>query len=763
MTLKDFSKDYDTMSIKKIKPQLFDFNFFVTPRFEAHFTNQIYKEMTSLLIQQMAKGVSTFIDIGAHYGFFDVLVAKSNPKCKIIALEPIEENYAILKKNLELHKIEASLHQKAAFNENTTRNFQVSEASDNSGFIANPKENLLHAINVETMTVDSMITEFDHSPLIIKINVEGSEIEVLDGMKKIIKKINDIRLFIEFNPSCLMANGHEPIDLINKLKSLGFQVHFIDDRKGAYYKYNEDSSWKTLLGENSYCNLYCKKEENALNLCFFSHSSQLAGAERSLSSLAKDLIIDYGALCTIIFPKNGPLVENLHNIGCASVIIPIQWWSVNERSHLTNITKRFSKSYKEIKFSELLSNLSPDVVITNTLVIPWGALFAFENDLPHLWMVNEFGEADHGLKFYYPIKSVTSFIDQFSELIITCSQAVKDELFPSSKKAKPIYYSLDDAKSEIASIENEKNVFNNDEAFHLLIPGTLSPGKGQLDAVKAAIELIVNRGLNVELVLIGYSIADYQKKIEALVQEENLQNNIRILSFVEDIYPVMKSADAILVCSKKEAFGRVTVEGMLLQKPVIATNSGGTKELIIDNETGLLYTPGNYFELANKIQLLIENPQLRQKLSENGKSFASSSFSKENFSGVYFEELINLKKKHDASATSESLGMFNIYQDILIGSQKIISETEGNILSLIAKMAEKEETVQKLNAQLAEKEETAQKLNAQLAEKEETAQRLENKISEQEQEILFYALSKSWRVTRPFRKIMKVFKGNKDA
>lgn len=63
----------------------------------------------------------------------------------------------------------------------------------------------------------------------------------------------------------------------------------------------------------------------------------------------------------------------------------------------------------------------------------------------------------------------------------------------------------------------------------------------------------------------------------------------------------IRMADVVLICSHWEPFGRVTVEAMLAGKPVIAI-SGATVELIHDGVTGLLYDPGNYSVLANKMR-----------------------------------------------------------------------------------------------------------------------------------------------------------------
>ena len=66
-----------------------------------------------------------------------------------------------------------------------------------------------------------------------------------------------------------------------------------------------------------------------------------------------------------------------------------------------------------------------------------------------------------------------------------------------------------------------------------------------------------------------------------------------------------------------EAFGRVTVEAMMSGSAVIGSNSGCTKELISNNENGLLFKQGNYKDLANKIKYLYNNRKEIQRLGNN--------------------------------------------------------------------------------------------------------------------------------------------------
>ena len=106
--------------------------------------------------------------------------------------------------------------------------------------------------------------------------------------------------------------------------------------------------------------------------------------------------------------------------------------------------------------------------------------------------------------------------------------------------------------------------------------------------------------------------------------------------------PVLEEANIICVCSKKESFGRVTIEAMMNQCVVIGSNTGGTIELITDNTTGFLYEIGDVQDLKTKIENVLNNDQL-YIVAKNAKEYAINNFTAE----------INAKK------------IMNIYSDIL--------------------------------------------------------------------------------------------------
>jgi glycosyltransferase involved in cell wall biosynthesis len=154
---------------------------------------------------------------------------------------------------------------------------------------------------------------------------------------------------------------------------------------------------------------------------------------------------------------------------------------------------------------------------------------------------------------------------------------------------------------------------------------TIAPGKGQHEAIEA-VHILRSKGVDIHLTLVGGHRDAYSIQIRELIKKYDLGDAVHILGHSDRPLSYLSAADVVLVCSSNEAFGRVTIEAMKLSAPVIGAKAAGTQDLIQDGLTGLLYESGNPEQLAEKIEYLYFNPELRTKLGEKGRDWAVSTF-----------------------------------------------------------------------------------------------------------------------------------------
>ncbi len=695
---------YDPKNIVKITTKRFGFELYTDTESRSKYSDIAFEEMTALLVRQNVKAMGVFVDVGANHGFYEVLVGHSNPNCKILAFEPVPENFVILRKNLELNKVQASVFEAAVSNQASRSAFQVSEQTGLSGLIANREAGILKEIAVDVVTLDMFLDQIPDVPLLVKIDTEGNELNVLDGMRKLIQTRQDIRLVLELHPGCLASNRASPEVLLDLLDQLGFDVFVVQDVELRYVRYRPGSVWTDYMGERTYRNLFCVKKSQSLNLVFFSHSSGLYGAERRLLELASELVADYGALCTVYVPDSGPLEERLVDIGVSVVLGRYHrwcWWSGNDpgpQPDQVNYEKQFSFSIDWL-LHELpeLKRLAPDVILTSSIVIVWGAMAATLLNVPHVWMIHEFGELDHGLKFYIPFSEVTNFILSASNKVITNSRAVQKELFGESRatNVETIYYHFGDLYPDVQ--KDDQKVLINSASMNLLLVGNIIPSKGQEDAVRALVELVNQRNRDVALAIVGSGQATYLDKLRRMVEDAHVQERVHFVPFQMNVRPLFSQADIILVCSRCEAFGSVTVEGLLHGKAVIGTNTGGTPEIIHDGETGLLYEPGNIPQLVSQIERLMEDMDLRKALGERGSSFARETLTRVKFGGRYRNILLTLKSEKNPRSRHLQDLLYSLF--ILLFASK-----DQSLKTFQVQLSEKQGELQVLTVQLSEKQ-----------------------------------------------------------
>ena len=139
----------------------------------------------------------------------------------------------------------------------------------------------------------------------------------------------------------------------------------------------------------------------------------------------------------------------------------------------------------------------------------------------------------------------------------------------------------------------------------ILMPGRLTKWKGQELFIEAL--NLVNKELGYEsfhAVILGSDQGRdiYTKKLKRLAEQYRLTNQLKFIEHCKDMPLAYKISSLVVSASiEPEAFGRVAVEAQSMEKPIIASNIGGSNETIINNKTGLLFESGDPKSLSKKI------------------------------------------------------------------------------------------------------------------------------------------------------------------
>lgn len=154
--------------------------------------------------------------------------------------------------------------------------------------------------------------------------------------------------------------------------------------------------------------------------------------------------------------------------------------------------------------------------------------------------------------------------------------------------------------------------------------GSLIKRKRIIDLI-GAIALVVNRSKHpVKCMVIGKG--PEKENLMTKANERSLDNRIIFTDFQSDAISYINALDIFVMPSEKEGLPRVVLEGMLMGKPVIASNIAGPSELVVDGETGFLVPVGKTEVIAGAILRLIENPEMRKGMGERAMERAVRNF-----------------------------------------------------------------------------------------------------------------------------------------
>lgn len=104
--------------------------------------------------------------------------------------------------------------------------------------------------------------------------------------------------------------------------------------------------------------------------------------------------------------------------------------------------------------------------------------------------------------------------------------------------------------------------------------------------------------------------AEHTRGLRRQAAELGCGENVRITTGVDEIGPVLSAADVVAVPSLREPFGRIAVEAMLAERPVVASDVDGLREIVVEGETGILVRPSDAAGFAEGLLHVLEQPDL---------------------------------------------------------------------------------------------------------------------------------------------------------
>lgn len=372
-----------------------------------------------------------------------------------------------------------------------------------------------------------------------------------------------------------------------------------------------------------------KKYKKAYDIIYMaSDNNRTSGAFLCLIELVKD-ISRKGLNALVVLPEYGNGEQLLIDEDIDyTYVISKTWLSPCDNKKLNwNEMKQVDNDTAISELEIMIKEYGVKIIHCNTIYTYVGAVAAHNKNIAVIWHIRE-KVIEQGYTFrdeeqFYKLLNKSYNIITVSDYIKSCYPKLDEN------KVITLYDGLD-----LEKYYCERNIFTND-ITKIIIPAALYSLKRQEDLVKAAYLLrSKNYQFNVELIGSGDEYIDY---IKELINEYCLNDCVNLLGIKENIEWYYKNADIVVSCSGVEAFGRICVEGAAAGCLVIGADSGGTRELISDKKTGLLFHFGNYKSLAEALEYVLNNKEKAVKIAKMGQINSMKMFTKDTMSEQIFD------------------------------------------------------------------------------------------------------------------------------
>lgn len=375
-----------------------------------------------------------------------------------------------------------------------------------------------------------------------------------------------------------------------------------------------------------------------MTILFVTHYSGYYGANKSLLSLISLLKKRYEVKSIVLLPDEGAMCSELQKIGIPYKVSHYYWW-VNDNhgifQWLLNKLKQLRNWMRIEYLCSLFSGEIIDLVYSNSICVNIGYMIAKRLGKPHIWQFRESLEQFY-LAFSLSLSESKRILhNNVNKKFIVISNYMVDfykDLLPN-ERVEMIYN----------GVSLPKGVFRKDEnkisgRLQIACVGILCEQKNQMELLKAQV-LLHKENLDVETWLIGAAKDEYSTLIQKFTRENGIHELVHFVGHTDDVWGILQHMNLGIVAARDEAFGRVTIEFMLMHMPVIVSRSGANSELVESGKTGYVYDLGDIAALAKTIRYYAENPGLLERQGNLAKRTAVNEFSAERNADAIYKQI----------------------------------------------------------------------------------------------------------------------------
>jgi FkbM family methyltransferase len=191
----------------------------------------IHEREETEFFKSIASMTNTFIDVGANIGYFTVLMSRLMPEGTVLAIEPDPVNLETLRRNVSLNRLQNTLIVPFALSNRPHTVTLFRDQTNLADVRMFPDTDLIvSADGIEAVSFDDYCQQNSlvlRVPAVVKIDVQGAELEVLQSMEGFFNKNQEVTLLVEVSPSVLEPAGTSASEIEQQLTDMRFQISLL--------------------------------------------------------------------------------------------------------------------------------------------------------------------------------------------------------------------------------------------------------------------------------------------------------------------------------------------------------------------------------------------------------------------------------------------------------------------------------------------------------------------------------------------------------
>ncbi len=556
--------------------------------------------------------------------------------------------------------------------------------------------------------------------LVVQLGRGVADRATLAAIDALFARFDDGRIFVAVETEAAAHSDAGIATIVSSLAARGFRTFLLGSRVSTWREVRAGEPLPATADGDRVDAVYGAPAVRCRTVSTLVHRGGLSGAERSHVEMVESLVRQGGMAHTVVPLPDDGLREALTALGSSvDVIGALQWWMEPLAGSPRGVVGAPQRRILDPAVLRSLEAVGADVVMTQTSVVPQGALAAAALDRPHVWFVREFGDIDQGLSHPWPRAEFAAVVEALSDVVVVNSAPVRDHLFGPDATAVRVLPPLSDVEAAIPSGRA------GGRPWTVSVVAAVIPGKGQQDAIEA-LALLRDDVAPVRLALVGPGGGAERQSLEALARRLGVLDLVEFRGEVRDRAAAYGDTDAVAVTSRAEAYGRVPFEATAFGLPVIYANAGGPAEYMVAGVTGLAYAPGDASALAGKIRQLRDDPALGARLVAQAREEFGSPQRREAFDAGVRELFLPLTGRASRPVPGHLLGV-------------VVADACSQLSDASARFAEQLESATRAHADLAEARAARGLLEAEAADLKATNADLQDRLS-------LLVNSRTWRL-----------------